>query len=192
MRAPKRSRQERLEDIVAWGDRVARHIRGITLEEFARREMTLDAVSRCIEVLGEIAARLLEEAPRSRQRIPISTSSPHERCGTGSRTRISTSIPRCSGIRPCLTPRKWSRRQNAPSRSDPRPLRRAASIDRGPLPLRTGCRRRGRCGGRLPRRPSPGGAPSARRGRTPRPGSPGRPRRRHSRCRRRCRGCRGS
>jgi len=70
MRAPKRSRQERLADIVAWGDRVARHIRGITLEEFARREMTLDAVSRCIEVLGEAAARLLEEAPALQATYP--------------------------------------------------------------------------------------------------------------------------
>jgi uncharacterized protein with HEPN domain len=70
MKGPKRSRQERLEDIIIWRDRVARHSRGISLEEFARREMTLDAVSRCIEVLGEAAARLLEDAPALQAKYP--------------------------------------------------------------------------------------------------------------------------
>ena len=68
----KRSRRERLEDITEWGGRIARHIRGMNFEEFAHDEKTLDAVSRCIAILGEAAARLLEEVQLYRSSIPIS------------------------------------------------------------------------------------------------------------------------
>jgi len=66
----KRSRREGLEDITKWGGRIARHIRGINFEEFAHDEQTLDAVSRCIAILGEAAARLLEESSTLQEKHP--------------------------------------------------------------------------------------------------------------------------
>lgn len=57
--AVKRSRSERLEDIVVWGSKAASFVAGIAFAEFARDEKTCVAVGKCIEVIGEAAARLL-------------------------------------------------------------------------------------------------------------------------------------
>jgi uncharacterized protein with HEPN domain len=62
-RAFERSRSERLEDIVAWGQKAAGFIARMQLGEFARDEKTLIAVSKCVEVVGEAAAQLLKAFP---------------------------------------------------------------------------------------------------------------------------------
>jgi uncharacterized protein with HEPN domain len=69
-RYPKRSRTERFEDIVAWGAKATRYLHGTTFPEFAEDSKTRDAVSKCIEVIGEAASRLLEDFPEVRTRHP--------------------------------------------------------------------------------------------------------------------------
>lgn len=52
-----------LRDIVEWGDRLARHLEGVTREEPQRDACTQDAVCRCFEVLGEAARGLMLADP---------------------------------------------------------------------------------------------------------------------------------
>lgn len=66
----KRSRTERLEDIVLWGNKATRYVDGLTLATFAPDEKTRDAVSKCIEVIGEAATRLLQDFPDVQVRHP--------------------------------------------------------------------------------------------------------------------------
>ena len=61
--AVKRSRSERLEDIVVWGGKAASFVAGIAFAEFTRDEKTCLAVGKCIEVIGEAAAQLLKDFP---------------------------------------------------------------------------------------------------------------------------------
>jgi uncharacterized protein with HEPN domain len=69
-RTPTRSRNERLEDILEWGAKSARYIEGLTVAQFVADEKTRDAVSKCIEVIGEAASRLLQECPDVLTRHP--------------------------------------------------------------------------------------------------------------------------
>jgi uncharacterized protein with HEPN domain len=54
---------EGLRDIVGWGDSLARHISGMTLESFRGDEKTQHAVSKCAEAIGEAAKAILREDP---------------------------------------------------------------------------------------------------------------------------------
>ena len=65
-----RAPQEWLHDTVVWGEKLARHIEGQTLESFLADEKTQDAVSRCIEVVGEASRRLMEASPGIETRHP--------------------------------------------------------------------------------------------------------------------------
>ena len=59
-----------LHDIVVWGEKLARHIEGHTLESFLADEKTQGPVSRCIEVVGEASRRLMEASPGIEVRYP--------------------------------------------------------------------------------------------------------------------------
>jgi uncharacterized protein with HEPN domain len=52
------------------GERLRRHLTGVSRDGFASDQKTQDAVSRCIAVLGEAAARLIEQAPALDARFP--------------------------------------------------------------------------------------------------------------------------
>jgi uncharacterized protein with HEPN domain len=69
-RRPERSRSERLEDILQWGAKTGRYIGGMSAAEFAQDLKTIDAVSRCIEVIGEAASCLLRDFPEVLARHP--------------------------------------------------------------------------------------------------------------------------
>ena len=61
---------ETIRRISEWGGRTVRYIRGMNFEDSAHDEKTLDAVSRCIAILGEAAARLLEESSTLQEQHP--------------------------------------------------------------------------------------------------------------------------
>ena len=50
--------------------KATRYLHGTTFPEFAEDSKTRDAVSKCIEVIGEAASRLLEDFPEVRTRHP--------------------------------------------------------------------------------------------------------------------------
>jgi uncharacterized protein with HEPN domain len=52
-----RTADQFLQDVVDWGERAKRHIFNLTREQFLNEEKTQDAVSRCIEAIGEAANR---------------------------------------------------------------------------------------------------------------------------------------
>lgn len=59
---------ERLGHIVENIDRIAKHLEGVTFEEFSRHELRVDAVERCLQRITEAAirigpARMAEIAP---------------------------------------------------------------------------------------------------------------------------------
>ena len=58
-----RTVDELLDDIVANGERLQAYIAKITLEEFRRNQMIIDAVERCIERIGEAAGRAIKIEP---------------------------------------------------------------------------------------------------------------------------------
>jgi uncharacterized protein with HEPN domain len=47
-----RQPDEWLADIVAWGERLADHVDGMTFQEFAADPKTQDAASKCVESIG--------------------------------------------------------------------------------------------------------------------------------------------
>ena len=53
-----------LRDIAEWSERCARHIDGMSYEQFVEDEKTLDAVSKCVEVVGTAAKSLMEISPK--------------------------------------------------------------------------------------------------------------------------------
>lgn len=65
-----RSAGDWLTDIIVWGERLARHIETQTFESFVADEKTQDAVSKCIEVIGEASRRLMEASPGIESRHP--------------------------------------------------------------------------------------------------------------------------
>jgi uncharacterized protein with HEPN domain len=92
-----RSRSERLEDIIAWGQKAAGFIARMQLGEFARDEKTLIAVSKCVEVVGEAAAQLLKAFPEVQIEHPdLELAAARRSCGTPrpSTFRKSSGLPR--------------------------------------------------------------------------------------------------
>jgi uncharacterized protein with HEPN domain len=61
--ATQRSPRARLEDIIEWGDAVARHIAGKDRKTFAADLMAQHAVMKCIEVIGEASGHLMRLVP---------------------------------------------------------------------------------------------------------------------------------
>lgn len=64
----KRSEGEWLGDIIAWGERLQRHVSGIDRPTFLASEVIQDAVCRCIEAVGEAAGKL-DDLDRNLDRI---------------------------------------------------------------------------------------------------------------------------
>ncbi len=58
-----RQLDEWLADIVAWGERLAGHVAGMTFQEFAADMKTQDAASKCIESIGLAAKEVSQRDP---------------------------------------------------------------------------------------------------------------------------------
>jgi uncharacterized protein with HEPN domain len=58
-----RTADQFLQDIVHWGERAMRHVSNMTREQFLGEEKTQDAVSRCIEAIGEAANWAIKSDP---------------------------------------------------------------------------------------------------------------------------------
>jgi uncharacterized protein with HEPN domain len=65
-----RTADEFLQDIVDWGERALRHASSLSREQFPADERTQDAVSRCIEAIGEAASRAAKLDPSIRSGFP--------------------------------------------------------------------------------------------------------------------------
>ena len=66
----KRSEYEWLADVIAWGERMHRHVHGVDRATFLTSEIIQDAVSKCIEALGEAAGKLDDLDPELDRTIP--------------------------------------------------------------------------------------------------------------------------
>lgn len=62
--------EERLCDIVKWGESLARHIEGMTQSQFMADEKTQHAATKCIEAIGEAAKEILKVDPDFNSRHP--------------------------------------------------------------------------------------------------------------------------
>ena len=58
-----RTADQFLQDVVDWGERARRHVYSLTRDQFLTEEKTQDAVSRCIEAIGEAANRAIRLDP---------------------------------------------------------------------------------------------------------------------------------
>lgn len=67
---PGRSVEDWLQDIVVWGERVGRHIDGFDSRAFRNDEIIQDAISKCVEAIGEASGRLIEAYPEFAQNHP--------------------------------------------------------------------------------------------------------------------------
>ncbi len=52
-----------LRDIVGYGERLARHLDGVSRSEFLIHEMVQDAAAKCIEAIGEAAGQIVRLEP---------------------------------------------------------------------------------------------------------------------------------
>jgi uncharacterized protein with HEPN domain len=52
-----------LSDIVEWGERLDKHLAGVSWESFLDSPLLQDATSKCAEAIGEAAGKLLELDP---------------------------------------------------------------------------------------------------------------------------------
>jgi uncharacterized protein with HEPN domain len=68
--APERGVEDRLRDIVEWGETLAMLVAGMTREGFRADLRTRLAVVKCIETIGEAAGQLLRIAPDIEERHP--------------------------------------------------------------------------------------------------------------------------
>jgi uncharacterized protein with HEPN domain len=62
--------EERLRDIVKWGESLARHVDGMTQSQFMSDEKTQHAATKCIEAVGEAAKEILKADPDFDSRHP--------------------------------------------------------------------------------------------------------------------------
>jgi uncharacterized protein with HEPN domain len=65
-----RTPEQLLQDIVSWGERLAKHIAGRSEDEFLADPLLQDGVCRCVEVLGEAARNLTRAEPDLPLRYP--------------------------------------------------------------------------------------------------------------------------
>lgn len=66
----KRSEHEWLGDIIAWGERLQRHIAGVDRAGFLGSEVIQDAVCKCVEAVGEAAGKLDDLDPELDRTAP--------------------------------------------------------------------------------------------------------------------------
>jgi hypothetical protein len=66
----KRSEHEWLGDIIAWGERLQRHIAGVDRAGFLGSEVIQDAVCKCVEAVGEAAGKLDDLDPELDRTVP--------------------------------------------------------------------------------------------------------------------------
>ncbi|MGC2781527.1 MAG: HepT-like ribonuclease domain-containing protein [Bradyrhizobium sp.] len=62
--------EERLRDILQWGEALARHIQDMTQSQFMADEKTQHATTKCIEAIGEAAKEILKADPDFDSRHP--------------------------------------------------------------------------------------------------------------------------
>jgi len=65
-----RTADQFLQDVVDWGERAMRHVSNFTRDQFLNEEKTQDAVSRCIEAIGEAANRAIRLDPSIATEFP--------------------------------------------------------------------------------------------------------------------------
>ena len=63
MDKPGRSIQDLLGDLVSWGERIERIVRGKSLEDFLVDEVFQLAVSKCVETIGEVSRNVMRYHP---------------------------------------------------------------------------------------------------------------------------------
>jgi uncharacterized protein with HEPN domain len=68
----RRSEREWLSDIVSWGERLQGHLAGIDRKTFFADKLIQDAVSKCVEAIGEAAGKLDDLNPEWTGPFPIS------------------------------------------------------------------------------------------------------------------------
>ncbi len=59
-----------LGDIVAYGERLARHLDGVSRTAFLSDERIQDAAAKCVEAIGEAAGRVSRLRPELEERFP--------------------------------------------------------------------------------------------------------------------------
>ena len=62
--------EERLRDIIKWGEAAARHLGDMDATQFLRDDKTQHAAIKCIESIGEAAKEVLKAAPELDDRHP--------------------------------------------------------------------------------------------------------------------------
>jgi len=67
---PPREWRLRIEDILEAAARIARYVDGKSLSSFASDDLTLDAVSRCLGIVGEAATHIPGEVTAAHPEIP--------------------------------------------------------------------------------------------------------------------------
>jgi uncharacterized protein with HEPN domain len=66
----RRSESEWLSDIISWGERLEQHLAGIDRDFFFEKVLIQDAVSKCIEAIGEAAGKLDDLDPELDRNVP--------------------------------------------------------------------------------------------------------------------------
>ena len=66
----RRSEREWLSDIVSWGERLQGHLAGIDRKTFFADKLIQDAVSKCVEAIGEAAGKLDDLNPELDRTVP--------------------------------------------------------------------------------------------------------------------------
>lgn len=70
MNFDERAIDDRLRDIIHWGERAGSYVDGLTFEEFVASTLVQDAVLRCIEVVGEAASKIIRADPDFERKYP--------------------------------------------------------------------------------------------------------------------------
>jgi uncharacterized protein with HEPN domain len=65
-----RSERDWLSDIVSWGERLQEHVAGVSRETFFTDTLIQDAVSKCVEAIGEAAGKLDDLNPELDRAVP--------------------------------------------------------------------------------------------------------------------------
>jgi uncharacterized protein with HEPN domain len=66
----RRSERDWLTDIICWGERLHHHIAGIDREAFFMDALLQDAVSKCVEAIGEAAGKIDDLNPELDRMVP--------------------------------------------------------------------------------------------------------------------------
>lgn len=102
----RRSERDWLSDIVSWGERLQGHLAGIDRETFFADKLIQDAVSKCVEAMGEAAGKLDDLNPELDSVVPDLNLNWLARRETAFRTDTIVSIWSCCGRRWWPTSRK--------------------------------------------------------------------------------------